>query len=160
MHNKARMRQRVSEKENKVRRIMDIMVAGQYITHLTPQKLAAEWQQSVKMVQGYAGEAARRIRAEVHGNPEIRGRIIAMLEVIGAQAISKGDRRNAVEALRLLSYITGAAGGDVSPSATNVTVNVAPGARIDSVVLDAMYGPPRVPQVDAPPQKQIGRAHV
>lgn len=88
--------------EERVKTICSLMASGRWVTHLSAQQLAATWGIKPQTVNNLACEASRRLRALVHESPDMRARIVTMLEKIVQECMAKGERRTAVEAIRVM----------------------------------------------------------
>jgi len=95
-------RRRGGKTEERIRHLITLMVSGNYITHITPARLAIEWGVAPNTVEHYACEASRRLRATTTESPELRARIKANMEVITVLALKSKRLRDAIEAQRLL----------------------------------------------------------
>ncbi|NUQ76106.1 MAG: hypothetical protein HUU21_21410 [Polyangiaceae bacterium] len=118
--------------EQRVKVICDLMSSGRWVTHLSAQQLAQAWSLKPQTVENLACEASRRLRALVHDSPELKARIVTTLEKIVQECMTKGERRTAVEALRVMLGVVDKRSESqqpLEPTRHTVVIEEAPDAR-------------------------------
>lgn len=103
----AQRTQEAPSKPERVRYIVGLMAAGQWVTGVTVVELAEKWGISEGTARDDAAEASRRIRDAVNDTDELRGQILATLQTITERAMHKGQLRTAVESVKALAGISG-----------------------------------------------------
>lgn len=85
------------------------MASGHWVTGISNVLVAKEFGVSLKTIASDAAEASRQIREAFGSNEDLKARLMATLESIVAETRRARQNRTAVEALRLLSDISGVA---------------------------------------------------
>jgi hypothetical protein len=93
-------------KEERIHYIVDLMAKGKWVTGVTGRALATAWGYSVSSAMSDASDASNMLRAQINTD-EIRAQVVATLQSIGAQCLSKEDTRNAIRSLEALGRVIG-----------------------------------------------------
>ena len=94
---KTKRAQQKIQKDKRFRLILDILITGQYVTHVTPTNLAEQWDLSVKEVEDMASDAARALRLQIADDDILGVTLLGGLQTIFAAAIDKGESGDAVK---------------------------------------------------------------
>jgi len=103
-------RAHMTETEQRVNHIADLMVEGRWVVRVTCSYLAAKWGVREKRVRELSAEANRLLRAELsdHDRDAIRTKLCATLDRLIAHACAPGGNpRVAVDAIRCYGEFLG-----------------------------------------------------
>lgn len=97
--------------------IASLMREVKWIRGVSAMSLAKQWGISEQRVHELAAEASKRVRAEVEDPDSVRRDVNAALQKILEDSIQDGDRRHALSAAKILTWVMGTA----APTRVQVT---------------------------------------
>lgn len=86
-----------AEKDKHIRLLMDILITGQYVTHVTSATLAEQWGVTKHCVEDLASEAARFLRLRLADDDILGVTLIGGLQGLFATAVDKSSTGDAVK---------------------------------------------------------------
>lgn len=94
-------------KKERVRLCIDLMCSGQWVSGVTGPGLAEQWGCNERTITADSAEASRYIRERVVNSDELRSRLSSTLETITSMAITRGNYRDSLRAIEVLSGLHG-----------------------------------------------------
>jgi hypothetical protein len=93
--------------DQRISKVVDLMVANEWVTGRTGKTLAAEWGVSSSRVKQIAAEASRIVRRAVGDPKDIKKLLLSGLHQVVERTLHKGEFRTMVEAARTIGSFHG-----------------------------------------------------